>query len=373
MKSYGRTSLSEFLGDRVVYRNLAPVDRRLPTQADPRRALGLPAGRTPRKSELDYARLVAHILQAARRLEAPGVKIERLLYLGDTHMADGVTFTNLCQVAGWQGRALIVNEKSEPLNISFEYAPIYLSNRWEGVFEFDRLCRLEGLVVDEHTAVILDLDKTALGGRGRNDRVIDGARVLAVQQTVAGALGGGFNSDGFQNAYDQFNRSRYHPFTADNQDYVAYICLILGSGLLGLDEVLDQIHTGSLTSFEQFIRQIDQRKAQLEPGLRQIHETIFANVLLGDPTPFKAFRANEYRITISRMGSCDDQAPIDKLLNEEILITEEVRRAALDWSSRGALIFGLSDKPDEAALPTPELAAQGALPLHRAVTHAVGV
>ena len=38
----------------------------------------------------------------------------------------------------------------------------------------------------------------------------------------------------------------------------------------------------------------------------------------------------------------------------------------------GALLFGLSDKPDEASLPTPELEQQGHLPLHRNVTHIVG-
>jgi hypothetical protein len=373
MKSYGRTTLSEFLGDLVVYRKLAPVDARLPSQAEARRALGMPDGRTPRKSELDYARLVAHILGAARALDAPGAKIERLLYLGDTQLHDGVTFTNLCQVGGWQGRALIVNEKPEALKISGEHHPIYLSNRWEGVFEFDQICRAQALTVDEHTAVILDLDKTALGGRGRNDKVIDGARVLAVHQTVAGALGKEFDPQSFQTAYEQFNQSRYHPFTADNQDYVAYVCLVLGSGLYRLEAVLEQINTGRLSTFEQFIAQVEQRKAEMNPGLRQIHESIFANVLAGDPTPFKAFRANEYRITTGRMGCCDDQAPVETLLETEILITQEVRQMALEWKGRGALIFGLSDKPDEAALPGAELAAQGALALHKVVTHAVGV
>ena len=60
------------------------------------------------------------------------------------------------------------------------------------------------------------------------------------------------------------------------------------------------------------------------------------------------------------------------MLAEEILVTEEVRRMALVWRERGALTFGLSDKPDEASLPPAELAEKGYPPLHRAVTHAVG-
>jgi hypothetical protein len=61
-----------------------------------------------------------------------------------------------------------------------------------------------------------------------------------------------------------------------------------------------------------------------------------------------------------------------RLLNQEILITEEVRQAALAWQRQGALLFGLSDKPDEAALPAAEQAALGYLPLHLAWTHAAG-
>jgi hypothetical protein len=47
--------------------------------------------------------------------------------------------------------------------------------------------------------------------------------------------------------------------------------------------------------------------------------------------------------------------------------------AVVGWlRARGCLVLGLSDKPDEASLPAPALAAQGYLPLHRTPTHAVG-
>ena len=60
------------------------------------------------------------------------------------------------------------------------------------------------------------------------------------------------------------------------------------------------------------------------------------------------------------------------MLAEEILITQEVQELALVWKSRGSLIFSLSDKPDEASVPTPELAASGYQPIHRKETHIVG-
>jgi hypothetical protein len=60
------------------------------------------------------------------------------------------------------------------------------------------------------------------------------------------------------------------------------------------------------------------------------------------------------------------------LLAHEILITQEVREMALMWQAAGALIFGMSDKPEEASIPTESLASQGYLPIHQTVTHAVG-
>ncbi|MGZ3741629.1 MAG: hypothetical protein ACXVB9_19795, partial [Bdellovibrionota bacterium] len=106
--------------------------------------------------------------------------------------------------------------------------------------------------------------------------------------------------------------------------------------------------------------------------LAQIHREIYQNFQAGDPTPFKTFRRNEYFSTTRRFGCLDEAAPVERLLSEEIVITQEVRQMALEWRKRGALLFGLSDKPDEASLPTPALEQQGHLPLHRTVTHIVG-
>jgi hypothetical protein len=136
--------------------------------------------------------------------------------------------------------------------------------------------------------------------------------------------------------------------------------------------VVADVRSGKLKSFEQFIAQVDAQRGGLSDELEEIHAEIYANVKAGDPTPFKAFRHNEYCITVGKMGNLDDSAPVDALLADEIVLTQEVRILALDWRERGALLFGLSDKPDEAATPTAELAAQGYQPLHRVETHAVG-
>ena len=376
MRAFGRCAVSEFLGDRVVYRNLQPVDDRLPPLDAFRGQVGLPAGYIPRKSELDYARVIVYLLSRMRTLDAPGTVIERLVFIGDTRLNDSTAFANICQAGGWPGRAFIGSETTRPANV--EIAPqgegryLYLANRWAALDDFEQYLYQEEFALDEATAVIIDLDKTALGARGRNAHTIDRARVQAVRDTVASLLGDDFDSHVFQGAYDSLNQVEYHAFTSDNQDYLAYICLVLGTGLYDLETVLAQVRSGSLTSFRQFIDQVDLNASRLPTGLAELHAEIYANVCSGDPTPFKSFRRNEYVATIAKMGHLPDTASIETLLADEILITQEVRAIALNWQSRGVLLFGLSDKPDEASVPSRELAAQGFLPIHQMETHAVG-
>jgi hypothetical protein len=375
MKIYGRTTVHEFLGDSIVYRNLVPIDPRLPPLADIRPLLGLPPGLVPRKTAPEYARVIVHILEQARALEAPGAVIQRLIYVGDTPMNDGTAFANVCHAGKWSGLAFIGADRPQPARVEVtegEAGTVYLANRWAALEDFQGFCRQRGFPIDERTAVIVDLDKTALGARGRNDHVIDRARVEAVRRTVGDLLGQDFDPAGFQTAYDLLNQLEFHPFTADNQDYLAYICLILGSGLYRLDPLLADVRAGRLAGFRPFIEQVDARAAELPPSLRAIHHSVYERVQQGDPTPFKAFRYNEYETTVGSMGSLEDAAPLDRLLAEEIVITQEVREAALAWLAQGALLFGLSDKPDEASLPTPERAALGRQPIHRVETHAVG-
>jgi hypothetical protein len=386
MRVYGRTSVYEFLGDFIVYRNLIPLDQRLPSLDDVREQAGVSEGVTPRKSEPSYARAIVEVLRAARAIDAPGTSLARLVYVGDTRMNDGAAFTNISRAGGWPGIAFIGSENDDP------QAPqvvaendgggrarwLYLANRWAALGEdasppsFEQVCQKEGFLIDEKTAVIVDLDKTALGARGRNDHVINEARVEAVRRTVGELLGGTFDPKAFEHAYDELNQSEFHPFTADNQDYLAYICLMLGTELYQLDPLVKRVREGRMASFQQFITDVDHRSDQLPDSLRGIHEQIYQRVERGDPTPFKAFRYNEYHATVERMGYLSGDVAVEDLLAREIVITQEVREAALRWRERGALLFGLSDKPEEASIPTKELADEGFQGIHRVETHAVG-
>lgn len=375
MNTHGRTSVHEFLGDFVVYRNLIPLDERLPSLDDVCEQADVPEGVTPRKSQPAYARVIVQLLQAARAVDAPDAEIERLIYVGDTRLNDGTAFANIAHAGDWPGLAFIASEKSEPAEpeiLEQTDGTLYLANRWADLEHFEQFCRERGFPIDEQTAIIVDLDKTAVGARGRNDHVINQARVEAVRRTVEDLLGDAFDPDAFQAAYDELNQTTYHPFTTDNQDYLAYICLILGSGLYQLEPLAERVRGGQLASFEQFIAEVDERADDLAPSLREIHNQVYERVQAGDPTPFKAFRYNEYHTTVERMGRLDDDASVEDLLAGEIVITQEVREAALRWREQGALLFGLSDKPDEASIPREKAREEGLQSIHRVETHTVG-
>lgn len=383
MKVHSRTSVHEFLGDFIVYRNLTPLDERLPALDELRKQADVPEGITPRKGELAYGRVIVHILQVARALDAPGraSQIRRLLFVGDTQMNDGTAFANITRVGGWSGLAFIASEGAEPAPpeiLEQEERTLYLANRWEAINNggsrpsFEEFRRQRGFPIDEQTAIIIDLDKTAIGARGRNDHVINEARVEAVRRTVGDLLGDAFDPDAFRAAYDELNKTEFHPFTADNQDYLAYVCLILVSGFLQLDVLVEQVRAGQMTSFAQFIAEVNQLSVDLPASLREIHDDVYGHIQAGDPTPFKAFRYNEYGATVEWMGYLGEDASAEELLQNEIVITQEIREAARRWRAEGALLFGLSDKPDEASIPTDELATQGYEAIHRVETHAVG-
>ena len=377
MKAYGITTISEFLDDCVVFRNLKPLDRCLPDLDVLRERVGLQPGHVPRKTEPDYARVIVHMLQAAQDVYMRQDKIERLVLVGDTRLNDGTAFTNIIDTSGWSGRAFIGSEnldrpdKMERSSTENGHE-LYLANRWSSLADFDSYCSEQGFSISAGCAVIVDVDKTALGARGRNAHLIDRARVQAVADTVANVFGPDFDQEAFRTAYDLLNQVEYHFFTADNQDYLAYICLILGSGMYTLDQVVANLNSGRIRSFGQFIENVDQHADDLTTDLLPIHGDIYSRVIAGDPTPFKAFRYNEYLTTVGCMGQSTGKASMSWLLENEIVVTQEVREMALRWKERGALIFGLSDKPDEASLPSTELKDKGYLPIHRVPAWSVG-
>ena len=366
-------SLYDFIGDLAVFRNLSPVDPQIPGYEQAWAEMGMPGPERPRKQDPDFARVLAWFLRRARALGGSRVELTELVYLGDTALADANAFRNVRAAGGWRGWGFIGAEKGESLAVDIRDG-VYTANRWAALAEFAGWMREQGARLDASTAVILDIDKTALGARGRNDGAIDRARVAAIEATVAEALGLKFDQEAFRRAYAAINVPKYHPFTTDNQDYVAYICLMVSARiLLPSMNCWREVDAGTLKSFHEFIAQVDAQRDDLAgDGLRALHDDIYARVQAGDATPFKAFRRREYVETVGRMGCLPDDAPLARRLMDEICLTREVIDFAAWLRDRGCLLMAVSDKPDEASLPTPELVARGYLPLHRTPTHVIG-
>jgi hypothetical protein len=372
-RTAGLTTMAEFLGDRVIYRNLVPADERIPPLAELRKALDLESDTIPRKVEPAYGHVVAEMLRRGREVDHPGATIQRLVFIGDTPLNDGTAFRNICAAGDWPGWAFIARDALDvPAQAEIEDR-LYLANRWSALPDFLQFVEGQGFPLDEGTGVIVDMDKTAIGARGRNDRVINEARVEGVQRTVADLLGSGFDQGAFRSAYDELNQSPYYGLTADNQDYLAYICLMLGVGLFDLSGLVAEVQAGSMNGFSQFISRVQDRRSELAgTGLTSIHEDVWRCVQAGDPTPFKAFRYNEYLTTVARFGDVPGAAA-EQLLSQRIVITEEVRQAAVALLGRGALLFAVSDKPDEASVPSEAQANSGMVALHHLPTVAVAM
>jgi len=108
----------------------------------------------------------------------------------------------------------------------------------------------------------------------------------------------------------------------------------------------------------------ESRAGMMSAQLRELHHQVREGLLRQDPTPFKTFRQLEFLETIALMDVLPDGAPAEEVLSQEIVITAEIMQVCRLLSSQGALVFGLSDKPDEASLPTAEAASRGALAIH---------
>lgn len=364
-------SLADVFGDLVIYRDLNAVDMRLPRYADIWHEIGMDGPIPPRKLDMAYARALVRLLTASQVIEHGSSPLSEIVYLGDNLQSDGGAFLNLRTLTGWPGWCFIGVEKDEKPGMA-EREGLYQANRWTTLAAFLKQIRADGAALDRSTVAIVDIDKTAIGARGRNDKSIDRARVTAIEATLRDAIGAHFDESEFRQAYVALNTVKYHPFTADNQDNVAYVCLIIGAGLIALDEFLAQLDAGRLKDIRSFMAEVDARCAGLPEKVRRLHEDVYQRTLAGDLTPFKEFRRREYQETVTRMGHLPGSAHLAERLVEEICITQEVLEACEWLRARGCLMVALSDKPDEATAPSPALAALGYQPLHRTPTHVVG-
>jgi len=371
-----RTTLAEFLDDRVIYRSLDPLDPHLPRYAKLAERVGLSPDAVPRKCQPAYARVVGEILRAAFRLRGDGGGPDRVLFVGDTRGNDAAAFDQLCRATGWPGIGFIGCETPDKEasweTVEADERILLLAQRWRLLDDLDAFCAARRFPIDGRTAVIVDIDKTALGARGRNDGAIDRARIDAVERTLGDLLGQAPSWDACQRIYARLNHSSLHRWTADNQDVVAYLAMVVVANAFPAEVVLREDVMARFPDLVSVLAEVDRHLGALPAAAVDVHRRFRGGVARSAPPEFDAFRRNEYAATVDRMALLPDDATREERLANEITITEEVRAAALRWRDRGALIVGLSDKPDAASLPTEAMAEAGRRPLHRTEARVVG-
>lgn len=376
MVSAGKRTVEEVYGSWIIYRRLEPLTNQLAGLRKAGSKMEIDADRIPRKHEEDYARASMWFINESRRIQSKKAPIQELLFIGDSLYTDGTAFQNLIALSNWKGSCFIGHDDPASKATSEVHAQqgLYLANRWSALLSWIRWTLERGFLLNEVTAVIVDIDKTLLGAKGRNDHVIDSARLHGIYRTMDAVLGTNFDREAFERQYAELNKAEYHPITADNQDYLAYICLVLNANLLQLDELVGEVQKNRLDNFEQVTNWVNTRLMMNPTGgerLRQVHEAVMMAMHSGDPTPFKRFRQEEFLTTAERMGKLADSSSVDELLQDEITMTREVVDISEWLADRGCTLLCMSDKPDESACPPQHLAGEF-LPLHQIATHCVG-
>jgi hypothetical protein len=338
-------TIADLTGDAVLYRDLEPCDPALPRLADLRTSLGMPAGPPPRKRDRDYARLILALALAARRLYG-GPPLTALAVIGDTEN-DRMLASHLAALGELPTYGFIGEDRPVADESLTWQETIATATRWHLVTPW--AATLEQRGVDwAGMALLIDIDKTLLGPRGRSDGAIDDARAegaLAVAHTFYPEL----DVAGFRRSYAELCRKEWHPYTLDNQDYVVATALLATAGALSLDGLRMVIETGKPP---RFAATLAAASALTPPGLAALHRELSARVAEGDPTPFKAFRRAELTATLERMA------------DGRLTLCQDIFALGRRLAGCGALCLAASDKPAESALPAPAQQASGVPALH---------
>lgn len=340
-----RATIADLTGDVVLYRDLEPCDPTLPRLDDLRAGLGMPGGPPPRKRDQAYARVILALARAAQAARG-GPALTSLAVIGDTEN-DRLLAGHLASLGELPAYGFIGEDRPvAPEALSWQ-GDVATATRWHLIDPW--AAQLEARGVDwARCGLLIDIDKTLLGPRGRSDGAIDDARAEGAL-AVAASLAPDLDVPAFRRVYGELCRKEWHPFTLDNQDYVVATALLVTTGTVALDELRAEVEAGDPGGFAGLLA----NSAELvPPGLAPLHAELLARVEAGDPTPFKAFRRAELTATVARMA--DGRLTLCGVLFELFQ----------SLAARGALCMAASDKPAESAIPTAAQLAAGVLPLH---------
>ena len=328
-KLYRRGRLSDFFENNIVFRELEPVNKNLPGFSVLKGKLGLSV--LPRKKDKEYIKVLSEMFRAAG-------SFSKIIYIGDTLMSDLSVINNFAKSGLFKTIGIITREGEVD---GFEENENYIfSGSWANLP--DVLVHIENkfFSVDKSTVVIIDIDKTVIGARGRNEKAIDRARMDAIFMLAKRAFRD-ISAEEFLSVYNKVNKREFFSITEDNQDFVSILSMLVYGGVLSLADLRNA------RSISNLLMGVETKN----PVILEYAETVLQNVKAQNPTAFPQFRKAEFEKTIARADFIQDKTPVETLLSEEITITGEVYDAALDLKSRGTLVFGVSDKPALSSIP----------------------
>ncbi|HMN29584.1 MAG TPA: hypothetical protein PKE45_15655, partial [Caldilineaceae bacterium] len=135
MKNFGRARLADYFGDWVIYRNLEPLDKRLPGLKSAAYKMGLSGDQIPRKLDKEYAKAALWFVHETQRIRKVTTPVQELLFIGDTLLNDGQAYLDVRQLSGWRGACFIGSEKADkPASVEIdEQQNVYSANRWHAL------------------------------------------------------------------------------------------------------------------------------------------------------------------------------------------------------------------------------------------------
>ncbi len=339
-------TIADLTDDRVIYRDLQPYDTSLPGLTTLRAILGLPTNAIPRKRDAAYAQVILALVQAAQALRN-GPPITTVVVIGDTEN-DRLLTVHLQAIGTITTYGFIGADRPvAPASLTWD-GVVANATRWALVHEWAAALTNQGIVWPQ-TAVLIDIDKTLLGPRGRSDGAIDDARAEAALRVATDLLGERVDRSIFRQYYTELCRREWHAITLDNQDYTVAMALFATVEVFDLPAIEVQLEAGLSPTLLELLIAAQQVPVELQALRQQLIERIEA----GDPTPFTQFRRAELETTAARMA------------DGRLTLSNELFTLGRRLQAQGALILAASDKPAESALPTPEQQAAGFLPLHR--------
>jgi hypothetical protein len=339
-----RRSVTDLFGDAIVLRDMRLRRDALATPEDRPGGISRETEWAPRKRDAGYARELLRLIES---LGDP----EKIVYVGDSLLQDGVAIRELRQVVSedrvW---GFLCHPNGVQPGREGVVDGVFLGARWISLSAFIERAQEEGLRFGPGTWVLFDLDQTVYAAKGRDEEPLSRARSSAVGAYLESRLSAeSFDSARAECLYREFGRDRYHRLTQDNLDYVVGLALAVLCGLTNVDALREEARradSGIIPVIEQMLHRASMRvDSEVSSEAREALEEMRLGALAGDPTPCKNVRRRECLATAAQMLSGDENGG-GICLNREVV-------ELLEWVvSAGAQVLAVSDRPVEAASVT---------------------